>query len=232
MRYIAVVCGAIFIFACGAGAQVAPGSSVQSESSTTNLVAAELGVPLAFVPAARAAAAAPMPDPTASAAAPAQQGAGVFAVFPEYQFEAYAGYTYFRFYAVPNVTVNMNGLNFSLAYYLRDWVAADGEFVATFGSQSGVSSKFVLGMGGVRFRWTGPRGLELWAHGLAGGSHLIPQTAYGSQDAFGFEAGGGVDLIPPHRRLGFRLQADMVGTRYFGTYQYSPKVSAGVVYKF
>jgi len=229
MRQIAVVCGAVLIFACGAGAQVAPGSPVQSESPT-NLFAAELGAPLAFAPAALAAAA-PTPDPAASAA-PAQQGAGVFAVFPEYQFEAYAGYTYLRFYAVPGVTVNTNGLDFSLACYLRDWVAADGELVATFGSQSGVSSKLVLGLGGVRFRWVGPRGLEIWAHGLAGGSHLTPQTAYGGQQALGFEAGGGIDLIQPHRRLGLRLQADMVGTRYFGTYQYSPKVSAGVVYKF
>ncbi|MGD0957950.1 MAG: hypothetical protein ABR953_14145 [Candidatus Acidiferrales bacterium] len=204
---------------------------MQWDTATTNLVAAELGAPWAFAPVARAAAPAPMPDPAASAA-PAQQGQGVFAVFPEYQTELYAGYTYFRFYEIPHFSENMNGLNLSLAYYLRDWVAVDGELVATFGSQAGVSSKFVMGMGGARLRWMGPRGLALWAHGMAGGSHFLPQTAFGGQDAFGFEAGGGVDLIPPHKRLGFRLQVDMVGTHYFGTYQYSPKVSAGVVYKF
>jgi hypothetical protein len=231
MRYIAAVCGALLIFACGAGAQMALGSAVPPESPTPNLVAIDLGAPLAFAPVV-VASAAPLPDPIASPAPAAQHGAGVFAVFPEYQFEIYAGYTYFRFYAVPNVTLNMNGFNFAMAYYFRDWMAADGEFVATFGSQSGESTKFAMGMGGVRFRWTGPRGLELWAHGLAGGSHFLPQTPYGSQEALGFEAGGGVDVIPPHRRVGIRLQGDMVGTRYFGTYQYSPKISAGVVYKF
>lgn len=230
MRHVAVVCGALLILVCSAGAQVAPGSSAQSDFTTTNLLAAETGAPLAFAPVAHATAV-PMPDPVASAI-PAQQGQGVFAVFPEYQWDVYAGYTYLRFYAVPNVTVNTNGLNFSVAYYLRDWIAADGEFVSTFGSQSGDSAKLVLGMGGARFRWSGPHGLELWAHGLVGGSHFLPQTAYGNQQALGFEAGGGVDLIHPHRRLGYRLQVDMVGTRYFGTYQYSPEVSAGVVYKF
>jgi hypothetical protein len=51
-------------------------------------------------------------------------------------------------------------------------------------------------------------------------------------NAFSLELGGGVDLMPRHRRLGYRLQADMVATRFFGTYQYSPKISAGIVFKF
>jgi hypothetical protein len=165
--------------------------------------------------------------------APADPPQGVYGVFQDFNFQAYAGYTYFRFYEVPNLTDNMNGVNFSAVYYPRGgWLGPDGELIAAFGSQSGVTSKFASGMGGVRLRHSAPRGLEVWVHGLVGGAHFLPQTAYGGLNAFSFEAGGGVDLTPHHRRLGYRLQADMVGTRFFGTYQYSPKISAGVVFKF
>jgi hypothetical protein len=165
--------------------------------------------------------------------APAEPPQGVYGVFQNFDWQAYAGYTFFRFYEVPNITQNMNGFNFSVAYYPRGgWVAAEGEFVAAFGSQAGVTSKFVLGMGGARFRWSAPRAVEVWVHGLAGGSHFTPQTAFGGQSAFGYEVGGGVDVNAHHHRMAYRLQGDMVGTRYFGTYQYSPKISAGIVYKF
>ena len=158
---------------------------------------------------------------------------GVQGVFPGYNWQAYIGYTYVRFFEVPNTTVNSNGFNCSMTYFHNGgWFGGDGEFVAAFGSQSNRTSALLLGMGGARVRWSESRRLNLWAHALAGGSHLTPRTPYGSEAALGYELGGGVDLNTHYERLAYRIQADAVGTRYFGTYQFSPKISVGVVYKF
>jgi hypothetical protein len=81
-------------------------------------------------------------------------------------------------------------------------------------------------------RWSAPRGLELWAHGLVGASHYTPQTAYGNQGAFAYEVGGGLDVTGHHRRFAYRFEANMIGTKYFNTYQVSPMGAAGVVFKF
>ncbi|HYL46224.1 MAG TPA: hypothetical protein VEU52_04300, partial [Candidatus Limnocylindrales bacterium] len=88
------------------------------------------------------------------------------------------------------------------------------------------------GGGGPRFRWSLPRGLELWGHGLVGYSHFAPQTPFGGQNAFAFEVGAGVDINVRHQKWALRFAGDMIGSHYFGTEQYSPKASAGVVYKF
>jgi len=210
MRYVAFLCGVVLFLTCNAGAQVNP--------STSFLLSSPVPAWAAAAPALGAPAASPQ---------------GVYGVLQNYNWQAYAGYTFLRFYEIPGVTGNMNGFNFSVVYYPHAArIGLDGEFAAAFASQAGINTKFALAMGGARYRLPGPRALEVWIHGLAGSSHFLPQTAFGSTDAFGFEAGGGVDLTPRGKRLGYRLQADMVGTRYFGTHQYSPKISFGLVYKF
>ena len=164
---------------------------------------------------------------------PAAQQPTVYGVYEVYNWQLYAGYTFVRFYEVPNVTPNLNGLDLGLVFYPNGkWIGADGELVAAFGSQAGTSAKFLLAMGGPRFRWSAPRGLELWAHGLVGGTHFLPQTAFGSQSAFAYEVGGGIDISAHRRRVAYRVGADMVGTRYFGTYQYSPRLFVGIVFKY
>lgn len=217
MKHVFAVCGAILVLACGAFAQVSAGPT---------LVASADPMPAA-TPAAFASPLPASPEPQ-----PQPEPQGVYGVFPNYHWQAYAGYTYLRFYEIPNVTGNTNGFNFSVDYYFKDWVAVDGELTATFGSQYGVGTSLVSEMGGLRFRKITSGGLDIWIHGLVGGSSFSPKTPFGEDSAFGYEAGGGIDLSPHHKRLGYRVQADMVGTHYFGTYQYSPKVSVGVVYKF
>ena len=63
-------------------------------------------------------------------------------------------------------------------------------------------SWFLFGGGGPRFRWSGPRGLELWGHALFGRTHFTPQTAFGPQEAFAYEAGGGVDIGGHYQKVG------------------------------
>jgi hypothetical protein len=155
----------------------------------------------------------------------------VTSVFESYSWQAYVGYTYLHFFELPHITENMNGFNYSMVYYFKDWFGVDGEFAATHGSQDSVSSWFLFGGGGPRFRWSAPKGIEVWAHALAGYSHFTPQTPAGVQHAFAYELGGGVDL-PFKARWAIRLGGDAMCTRYFNTYQYSPKASAGIVFKF
>jgi len=166
---------------------------------------------------------------SSSAAAPPQ---GVQGVFVNYSWQAYIGYTFYRFYVNSNTEENQNGFNYSMAYFFKDWFAADGEFAATHGNLSNVSSWFLFGGGGPRFRWSAPRNLEIWGHVLVGYSHFTPQTPFGRQEAFAYEAGGGVDINAHHHKIAYRVGADMVGSRFFGTYQYSPKAFVGIVYKF
>jgi hypothetical protein len=223
MRHVAFLCAIVLILAFTAGAQVNSGASLLLGSPMPAFAA-----PAEALPAANALAlAAPTPEP----ADPAPQG--VYGVLQNYNWQAYAGYTHFVFYELPGVTGNLNGFNMSLVYYPHGGhFAGDGEFAIAFAPQAGVSTTFGVGLGGVRYRIQVARGIELWAHGMAGYAKFVPQTAFGSEEAFAFAAGGGADLKPRHGRLGIRLQADMVGTRFFGTHQYNPKISAGLVYHF
>lgn len=167
--------------------------------------------------------------PVASAA---EYGPPVLTARPAYIWELYAGYSFFNFYEVPNVTNLENGFDVTADYFPHaGWIGGEGDMQATFGHQLGCISKFVMASGGVKLRWAGPRGTEFFIHGLAGGAHYFPQTAYGGPNAFGYEAGGGVD-VAHGRRMALRGEVDAVATRFFGTYQYSPKVSIGIVFKF
>ena len=165
-------------------------------------------------------------------ATPAPPPQDVQGVYQNYYGEAYFGYTYLRFFEVPGAQRNTNGFNFSVQYYLRDWIGLDGEFVSNFGSELGQTSRFLVGMGGIRIRKSGPYNTELWAHMMGGGAKYLPQTAFGSQSSLAYELGGGVDLQAHSRRIAYRVALDAVGTNFFNTYQVSPKVSVGVVFKF
>jgi hypothetical protein len=231
MRHAALLLGAILIFALNVHAQVntnysLPGVSLIAVPSMTPSEAALLA--LATAPAAP-------PDPLADPGAAAQRRPTVYGVFPDYYWRIYAGYSFFRFYIAskPSVTENMNGLDFGVVYYPNvSWLGIEGQFVGEYGGLYNHSSKFALGMGGVRFRWSAPRQAEVWGHALVGGSRFTPQTAFGGQGAFAYELGGGADLGSHRSRWAIRLEGDLVGTFYFSTYQYSPRFAAGVVFKY
>jgi hypothetical protein len=172
------------------------------------------------------------PIATVAPVAADSYGPPVLATRPPYIWELYAGYSFFNFYEVPNVTNLENGFDVTLNYFPgAGWIGAEGDLQATFGHQLGCTSKFVMPAGGLRLRWAGPRGTQFFLHGLAGRAHYFPQTGYGGPNAFAYEAGGGVDIAHA-RRMAIRAEVDAVGTRFFGTYQYSPKFSLGIVFKF
>jgi hypothetical protein len=236
MKQTVFLCAAILLLAAGVRAQaisgntlpLAPAAAVapMAPTDTNPLSAAEAapGEASAF-------GAAVASDPGSGSSG--QEPPSVHSVFQSYNWQATAGYTFFRFYILPHLTSNMNGINLGLVYYPKGkWIGGDGEFISGWGSAFGQQEHYVQAMGGPRFRWSGPRGLEIWGHGLVGGAHALPQTDFGGQGAFAYEVGGGVDLNIHQRRFAYRASANLVGTRFFSTYQYSPNVSVGIVFKF
>jgi hypothetical protein len=156
----------------------------------------------------------------------------VLSVFPSYTVQVYGGYTYVRFREGGGFSPDLNGFDAGTIYYPRGrWIGADGEFILGFGTQNKTqAAKLLLGMGGPAFRRAGPRQSQMWVHALFGGSHFLPQTTSGGQSAFGYEVGGGFDVKAWNPHFAYRLQADLVGTRYFSKSQFSPKVSIGLVW--
>lgn len=176
---------------------------------------------------------APSANPLALSAPVPDQNPGVVGVFQNYNFQLYVGYTFLRFYKFPSHQVNTNGLDIDMTYYPEGRrFGAEGDLTTTFGGDLHETAKFAAGLGGGRFRTGLGRGVEVWGHGLLGVSHYLPQTAFGGQTSLGYEVGGGVDINAHHTRLAYRFEADMMGTRFFSTYQYSPKFTGGIVFKF
>jgi hypothetical protein len=242
MRYCAFLSGLVFLLSVSTGAQTTAYNSVLLPASyfaapatadlATNGPAIAL-TPFSSAPANTLPGALPSSTPLSLSLlpAPAAPPQDVTSVFETYAWQLYGGYTFQRFFELPSITENMNGFNFSAVYYWKDWLGADGEFAAVHGDQANVSSWFLFGGGGPRVRWSAKKGIEIWAHGLVGYSHFTPQTAAGVQHAFAYELGGGVDL-PFKERWAIRLEGDAMCSRYFNTYQYSPKASAGLVFRF
>lgn len=233
MRYLGLLVAAILFCGLNSSAQVNTPNSLQlgvpSIESVIVPPAANSPASVGPVAVAPGITGTPVTLSLAPAADPPQLVQGVFET---YSWQAYIGYSYIRFYEIPSITQNTNGFSYNMVYYFTDWFGADGEFDATHLTQDKVGGWLLIGAGGPRFRWSAPRGLEVWGHVLGGYSHFTPQTAFGPQHALAYEAGGGLDINAHHRRLAYRIEADMIGTRYFNTYQYSPKVSMGIVFKF
>ncbi|MFZ0886627.1 MAG: hypothetical protein WAN14_24710 [Candidatus Acidiferrales bacterium] len=243
MKYISALAGAVLLLALTAGAQTnfgnyvtlaapsfmtaSPSPATPTSSSATTFSSPSF--PTASPSFAVASPAFALPTPVPPPQPPPQ---GVQGVFEKYSYDLSLGYTFFRFYEVPGIRSNMNGGNVSIVYWYRDWLGADGEVFAVYGSQPGQNSWQVFFGGGPRIRYVGPKGMDFWAHALIGGLFITPQTPYGSQSAVAGVVGAGVDLNGHARHMALRFGVDAVASNYFGTYQISPKASAGVVFKF
>lgn len=241
MKYVLGIIGVLLLWTCGATAQTNVGNGQLLTTPTVNLTSVLTGTPLPASdtnPTPFAIGAEPHPavtlgllgaSPAPTPPAPPQEVYNVFQTFP---MEVYFGYTFYRFYEVPSITQNLNGFNLSMQYYIKDWFGLDGEFVSTWGSQSGVTAHGCFGGGGPRFRWSAGRGIEVWGHGMVGGGCFSPQTPYGPTHALAYQLGAGIDINAHHHRWAYRFAGDMIGTTLYNTYQFSPKFSAGIVFKF
>jgi hypothetical protein len=231
MKYISVLLGGLLFLAVNARAQANFGDSVTLAAPSFMTYAATPATP-AIPPATPSAVFTAPAFASPAAAPPAAMPQEVQGVFNKYSWDLYAGYTFFRFYEVPGTVSNMNGGNVSAVYWYRDWLGADAEVMAVYGSQPGQNSWLVFGGIGPRIRYVGPKGIDVWAHAMIGGMFIDPQTPYGGQGALAGLGGVGVDLNAHHRHVALRVALDGIASRFFNTYQISPKASVGIVYKF
>jgi hypothetical protein len=175
----------------------------------------------------------PAPDAPA-AATPADPGDPQYIIWgsrDDYRWQLGVGVDYFRLQSRA-FNANLVGLNTSLSYYTNDWFAVEGDFVSGFGSDVYPNSRAkIFGgtggfrVGGRRARW------EPFAHFLAGGGHLQPQTALGSKTGLMLQGGGGVDYRM-YARLSLRGEADWVYTTFFSQSQNNLQVVGGIVFHF
>ncbi len=146
------------------------------------------------------------------------------------RFEASIEYSWTHAEAAPNLNFNVNGFVGAISWFFNRDIGAEGQLLGGWGGAP-TNAKLAFAGGGVHARFNQTNKLQPWIHGLIGHAHLHPQTLYGGQGSFAWEAGGGVDyrLIT---WLSLRVGADALGTRFFGTDQVSPVVHAGVVFNF
>jgi len=173
------------------------------------------------------------PAASASAAEPAAEPRPrfVFGLRDDYRWQLGVGLEFFRFQS-SRIDASLVGENTTVTYFTNDWFAVEGNLVTGFAPQiyDNEHVKYFGGGGGVRIgsrraRW------EPWAHALAGGGHLQPQTAGASRTAFSVQAGGGVDFRL-NSRLSLRAEGDYVFTTFFSQHQNNYQGLAGVVFHF
>jgi opacity protein-like surface antigen len=125
------------------------------------------------------------------------------------------------------------GLNASVAYFVKDSLAIEGAVTSAFAPPVFLSNENVkyVGYGGGPKYVFGHDALQPWVHFLAGGIHIVPQTAFGSQNGFEMVAGAGADYAFTSS-LAVRLEADYVRSYVFKQSQNFGQATLGLVYRF
>ena len=124
------------------------------------------------------------------------------------------------------------GLNSSLAYWWKEWVAIESSVTSAFAPPVFANEHFrYLSYGaGPKFSFGHGR-LEPWADALVGGAHIVPQTAAGGQNGFEFTMGAGVDYVL-NDVISAKGGVDYLGTHMFGAWQSSIQFVAGASLRF
>ena len=183
----------------------------------------------------------PLPSPSASASLaypPAAEPPTPATPFPRYDpTERYQRWTIglgFAFLRFRSSVYNASaiGLNSSLAYSVKDWLAIEGAVTSAFAPTiyRNEHIKYVGYGAGPKISLTRDQ-FEPWVHVLVGGVHILPQTAFSGQNGFEVLAGGGVDYNITSQ-FAARLEADWVNTHVFGQSQNNGQASLGVVFRF
>src|SRR5580700_3084492 len=144
MKYISVLAGGLLFLALNAGAQTNFGNSVTLAAPSFMTAWPSPAAPASSSPMSFSSLAPPTATPSFSLPTPIPPPQpppqGVQGVFEKYSYDVYVGYTFFRFYEVPGIRSNMNGVNGSAVYWYRDWVGADDKVFGVYSSQRGQNS--------------------------------------------------------------------------------------------
>jgi opacity protein-like surface antigen len=142
-------------------------------------------------------------------------------------------------------TFHTHGFNTDLSIHAVDWitgasmrVAVAAEGTATFGfghlnTNSSLSSNTLFVGGGPHVSIQSESFVEPWVHVLPGWERVrfSQSGVLGSNSAFGFLAGGGLDFkVRPN--LYWRMQGDYIGTHFQSSLQSNYSVGTGLVMYF
>lgn len=150
----------------------------------------------------------------------------------------YFGYAYGSADFSSNGRTNLNGWNGSLEGKVLPWVGFVADFTGLYGSQDVSFAPFNVDTT-INTVVLGPRvsvavgRFTPFAHALFGASH-IRESASGFSDSdtsFASALGGGIDYRLIHG-LGWRVQADMLQTRFFSGTQNNFRLSTGIALHF
>lgn len=124
------------------------------------------------------------------------------------------------------------GTNTTVTYFTNEWFGVEGNLRTAFAPTIYANEhvKYFGYGGGPKIAWRKGK-WEPWAHTLAGGLHILPQTANNSKNGFELQIGGGADYrIYPH--LSARLGVDWLRTHVFGSWENSAQANADIVLHF
>jgi hypothetical protein len=132
---------------------------------------------------------------------------------------------------------NLNGWDLSGTYKMTGSLGLAADFSGHYGTLNGGRTHLNTYLFGPQLSFPGP--ISPFVHGLFGGAHesvgAFNTAAYfppGSQTAFAFAIGGGID-VKAAPFVSFRLiQVDYLYTHLYGRMQTQPRISAGVVLHF
>ena len=140
-------------------------------------------------------------------------------------FELGFSFSYLRFRS-SQFDTNTYGMTTDATYFVRNWLGVEGSVSSGFG----VGSRSLLYGGGPRIVWASGQRVRPWAHVVAGGVHMFPQTAF-SNNGFAVKLGGGVDF-PLRSWLWARAEANYVRSQLYAAGQNNLFFAVGIVYRF
>ena len=161
----------------------------------------------------------------------------------------FVGYSYMSADLVPNNRTSLNGWNGSVEGKVLPFIGLVADFGGLYGSVSNVPNPACTGIVGGSCSFSvsthihtflfGPRvsgsvgKFRPFAHALIGAGHVSESASLfsNSDTSFAYALGGGLDyhLIP---LISWRLQGDLVQTRFFSNTQNNVRISTGSVVHF
>jgi opacity protein-like surface antigen len=162
----------------------------------------------------------------------------------------FVGYSYMSADLVSGARTNLNGWNGSVEGKVLPFIGVVADFSGHYGSASlavnpactaviGGSCSALSASTNIHSFLFGPRvsasvgKVRPFAHILVGASHMSENASLfsGSDTSFAYALGGGVDyhLIP---LISWRVQADLLQTRFFSNTQNNVRISTGIAIRF
>lgn len=167
----------------------------------------------------------------ADPATPSPKPRFVYGGRDDYRWQLGLSFDWFNFRS-SGFDANTFGIKTSVAYFLNEWLGVEGSVTAAFGAsvRGGGDAKIAVYGAGPKVAWR-QRRWEPWLHGIFGGAHQGPQTAFGSRNSYSILTGGGADYRwNPH--LSFRAEGNYVRTGFFHQSQNNFELAGGAVLHF